>query len=621
MSYGPVYDGTNERVAEFSSRLLWCSIGLMAATLFFVVPCNINGFSAAATILVSTALSLLSVSVLVGLLLTLQRSASRDMFMSAQSGFLQRNRYALALIHKIVFWAGFILLAAFMILLLAADRKNDEGIVEITIVQVNDVYEIAALDSGRIGGMARVAALKKQYLQQNPNTLLVMAGDFVSPSVFNSVSHNGENVSGKQMIEAMNACGFDIAVFGNHEFDIKEPELQKRMNESRFDWVASNTFHTTAAGKTAFEKNGRPLPAILFKTFTGNNGHSAKIGIIGLTIDDNKKLYVQYDAPANATAVNLYNMYKDSCDAIIAITHQDMKDDSALAIQLPSLAAIIGGHEHNGPHATVGNVHITKAYANAKSAYVLKMVIDKKEKRVTVTPTKVDLDTTVTPDSAVQAIAGRWTNIAYSYFENMGFSPLEIIKRTGTPLEGRDEFVRRGPTNLTDLITTAMQSAYPQSQVAIFNAGAVRVDDVLNMPVSQYDILRAMPYMDSVKLLKMKGSTLIKLCEASNRLPPGNGMFLQFSPSFTFDAINQKCMLGGVPIDTSSNYYVAMAGYILKKDGTYSFLQSEPITIISKPETKGNVANIDYMVIDYLKRQEKASAASAKASAGRQSTN
>ena len=120
---------------------------------------------------------------------------------------------------------------------------RDDGKIEVVFVQVNDVYEIAPLSGGKEGGMARVATLKKQYQKENPNTFLVMAGDFVSPSVYNSLQHEGKRIRGKQMIEAMNSAGTDIAVFGNHEFDINENELQDRINESHFQWVASNTFH------------------------------------------------------------------------------------------------------------------------------------------------------------------------------------------------------------------------------------------------------------------------------------------------------------------------------------------------------------------------------------------
>ena len=64
--------------------------------------------------------------------------------------------------------------------------KDDQQI-EIRLVQVNDVYEIAPLNNGTEGGLARIATLKKHQLAENPNTLLLMAGDFLSPSVFNSL--------------------------------------------------------------------------------------------------------------------------------------------------------------------------------------------------------------------------------------------------------------------------------------------------------------------------------------------------------------------------------------------------------------------------------------------------
>src|SRR5687768_18555334 len=87
--------------------------------------------------------------------------------------------------------------------------KTDDGKLEAIFIQVNDVYEIAPLEGGKTGGMARVSSLKKQYQQRNPNTFLVMAGDFLSPSVYNSLKYKGERIRGKQMVESMNAAGMD----------------------------------------------------------------------------------------------------------------------------------------------------------------------------------------------------------------------------------------------------------------------------------------------------------------------------------------------------------------------------------------------------------------------------
>ena len=50
---------------------------------------------------------------------------------------------------------------------------------EFIVLQLNDVYEISPLEGGNAGGLARVAALRQQLLQENPNTLTVLAGDFM----------------------------------------------------------------------------------------------------------------------------------------------------------------------------------------------------------------------------------------------------------------------------------------------------------------------------------------------------------------------------------------------------------------------------------------------------------
>src|SRR6187549_479731 len=98
----------------------------------------------------------------------------------------------------------------------------------ITILHVNDTYQFTPVESGTLGGLARVMTIKKEALKENPNTLFMLAGDTLSPSV------ETQTYRGVQMIDAWNALGLDYAVFGNHEFDLKTPELLQRMKESKF---------------------------------------------------------------------------------------------------------------------------------------------------------------------------------------------------------------------------------------------------------------------------------------------------------------------------------------------------------------------------------------------------
>ena len=91
------------------------------------------------------------------------------------------------------------LLAVFILLSACTASKHagtitDDGKIDITLVQINDVYEIAPLDGGKAGGMARISTIKKDYLRNNPNTFLIIAGDFLSPSVYNSLSYNNSKI-------------------------------------------------------------------------------------------------------------------------------------------------------------------------------------------------------------------------------------------------------------------------------------------------------------------------------------------------------------------------------------------------------------------------------------------
>src|SRR5690606_4006153 len=108
-------------------------------------------------------------------------------------------------------------------------------------------------DRGRVGGMARVATVLRQLEAENPNTIAVIAGDFVSPSLIGSLSRTvdgrTERVAGAQMVEVLNAVGLDYATFGNHEFDISEAALQARLDESAFAYVSANVRHRSGGGE------------------------------------------------------------------------------------------------------------------------------------------------------------------------------------------------------------------------------------------------------------------------------------------------------------------------------------------------------------------------------------
>jgi len=442
---------------------------------------------------------------------------------------------------------------------------TDNGKIAVTFLQVNDVYEIAPIEAGKTGGMARVATIKKELLAANPNSILIMAGDFLSPSVFNSLSYEGKRIRGRQMVETMDAAGMDIAVFGNHEFDISETELQNRINESQFRWIASNSFHQTTTGSVPFAKTNTAgsvaFPETYIWTVRDADGTVAKIGFIGINIPFNKAPYVSYTDPL-LTAEKLYNQLKDSCDAVVAITHQLMQDDILLAQKVPGLAVILGGHEHDMRYQKVGNVIITKAHANARSAYIVQLQLDKRKAQKKVIATLKNIDASVKPDSATDVVVKKWSDIAEKNYASIGFDAKKIVLPTGENLEARETFIRSRPTNFSKLIVNAMEQAAPTADVVIINAGSIRLDDILQPPVTQYDIIRSLPFGGGIVEVDMKGSLLKEVLEAG-RKNVGIGGFLHYSSAVFYDAVNQQWTYKKMPVGNDTIYKVALTDFLL----------------------------------------------------------
>src|SRR5262249_26880811 len=110
----------------------------------------------------------------------------------------------------------------------------DGDLVRFTFLQINDAYVLEPVDGGRRGGMARLATLVREVRRENPNTIFVIGGDFLSPSVESTF------LQGAQMVAVLDAVGLDYATFGNHEFDFGPAVLAQRMKESKFRWLSAN---------------------------------------------------------------------------------------------------------------------------------------------------------------------------------------------------------------------------------------------------------------------------------------------------------------------------------------------------------------------------------------------
>ena len=481
---------------------------------------------------------------------------------------------------------------------------QDDGKIEIVFIQINDVYEIAPLEGGKSGGMARVATLKKQLLEFNPNTLLVHSGDFLSPSLIGTMKYQDSRINGKQMVEAMNVAGVDLVTFGNHEFDIEEDELKQRMRESEFDWVSANVMNQDGDFAMPF-KYGEPLKPVketYIRVFRDDDGTEVKIGFVAVTLNDNQVDFVRYEDHTKE-AIKAYNQLISSSDVVVGLTHLEIQQDIILAPELPGIQLIMGGHDHDHMIQKSGNAVIAKADANAKTAYVHRLLINKNTGKTSISSSLVYLNETVPIDPETHKIVQKWSDIADKSFRAAGFDPAEVVAKLEVSLDGREKSIRHKQTNMGNIVAAAMAAAYnDELDCAILNSGSIRIDDQIKGRITQYDIFRILPFGGSVYKVEMTGELLEKMLTfAWNR--KGNGAFLQWH---NISLKNGQWFVGDQLLNKSQSYVVAINDFLISGyDIPFFTKDNEGVISVSEPkknDQKNLAGDIRRAVIAYLKK-------------------
>jgi 2',3'-cyclic-nucleotide 2'-phosphodiesterase (5'-nucleotidase family) len=487
--------------------------------------------------------------------------------------------------------------------LLITSCSTENNTVNFTFLQLNDVYEIAPLEGGKVGGLARVEKLHQDLLKENPNTFLFMAGDFLNPSLLGTLKYNGERIKGKQMIEVMNAMNFDLVALGNHEFDLKEKELQQRLNESTFQWIATNPVHnindTTERFSIVKEGKKNEIPKTVSFKIQNNTGEVIHIGFFSATINSSPKNYVNY-GNFYESAKFAFNNLKTENDIVFGLTHLTIEQDKLITSMLPEVPLIMGGHEHVNMAVSVGNTKITKADANAKTVYVHKVSFNIKTKKTTIKSELVPINKATGIDVKIERIVQKWNVLLDKKIKEVLTNPDKVIYTTTIPLDGRDTQNRSEQTNLGLLITKAMAYSFNNEvDCALVNGGSIRIDDQLKGNITGIDIFRVLPFGGSVLKVELKGSLLKKVLNYG-RLKAGKGAYLQrFNANY--DTTNNVWLVNNKEIIDQKIYKVAFSEYLLK-GYDIPFLTSENKDLIKvyMNEEQAIASDIRKAIIKYL---------------------
>lgn len=222
-----------------------------------------------------------------------------------------------------------------------------KGEKQITILHTNDTHsQIEPFEANHRryankGGVARRAVMVEQVRKENPNTLLLDAGDiFQGTPYFNYFG-------GELEFKLMSMLKYDAATLGNHDFDNAIEGFHKQLPHAKFDFVSANYDFKNTILDTLVK------PYKIFKR------DGIKIGVFGLGIElkglVNPTMYkeTKYLDPIEiAQDISCELKKEQHCDLVICLSHlgykyrSDKVSDLKLAEATENIDLIIGGHTH-----------------------------------------------------------------------------------------------------------------------------------------------------------------------------------------------------------------------------------------------------------------------------------
>lgn len=219
----------------------------------------------------------------------------------------------------------------------------------ITILHTNDTHSqidpLPANDrqyAGR-GGVARRATLVQRIRKENPNTLLVDAGDvFQGTPYFNFYK-------GEVEYKSMSLIGYDVVTLGNHDFDNGVEALAAAMKFATFEFVSSN-----------YDVTGTPLERRV-KPYVVRVVGGVRVGLFGMGVSPDNLITpenfkgVKYNDPVKAARdVVAILRGRERCTLVVGMSHlgyypadrQGGVGDAQVAAQVDGIDFIASGHTH-----------------------------------------------------------------------------------------------------------------------------------------------------------------------------------------------------------------------------------------------------------------------------------
>ena len=281
-----------------------------------------------------------------------------------------------------------------MVLSLSVTALAAEGETHLTIIGTSDThgniwgYSYEDMKESTGDGLARVSTYVSQVREENPNTILVDAGDTIQGTIMTDDLYS-KDTTDHPVPAALDYMGYDAWVLGNHEFNFGVDTLKEIIAQTDMPVLAANIKNAdgsyfTGAGYTIVERGGVKVAIIGVTTPNIPRWDGTKQGVADLT----------FESMADAVA-DCIEEIGDGADVIMVSTHAGLSaeysTDGADAAQTildkcPEVDVLQLGHTHTTYINNDGAIPVgeTKNNAGEVVRYDLTLNADKEITSATV---------------------------------------------------------------------------------------------------------------------------------------------------------------------------------------------------------------------------------------------
>ena len=306
-----------------------------------------------------------------------------------------------------------VMTAAMLVSLVPAALAAETGEKHITILGTSDMhgniwgYSYEDNTETTNNGMARLYTYIQQVRAENPNTILIDAGDDIQGTIMTDDLYNKTPEEAHPVITAMNYMGYDAMTLGNHEFNWGISTMQTILGQADFPVLAANVTdaegnYVTGAGWTIVEKDGVNVAIIGVVTPDVPIWDGGKEGIEEATFE-----------AANEAVGKAIDEIGDQADVIVVSAHMGMyaefdeEDGSDSAQKIlddnPEIDVLQVAHNHVVVNDKQGNTVIGGVRNGGRDIARFDLTLDKDNNVVDATVEIVDM-TDVTPSQEIREI-------------------------------------------------------------------------------------------------------------------------------------------------------------------------------------------------------------------------